>query len=597
MDKHAALTHSTSWHEGEVAIQRRAGVAEQMAPIASYVNIDRLADQHRRFFPQLPFAAAGTVAANGDAWATILCGHPGFLQSPDPGRLRVQAHISPSDPARAGLGHGDAIGLLGIELHTRRRNRLNGAIQRIGSDTDAFDIVVEQSYGNCPQYIHRREYSFARDPAQDAALPAQALATLDAHAIEMIRNASTFFIASYVTLENGRRQVDVSHKGGRPGFVGVDRDNVITIPDYAGNLYFNTLGNIYVNPKCGLVFVDFETGDMLQLTGDATVIMDAPEMDAFQGAEHFIKFIPRGIVFRPGALPLRWTSTPQGISPSVSRTGTWTEAKAQLDALDALKASWRPFKINKIADECALVRSLYLLPDDGAGLLPHQAGQHIAVRVALPNTNEFSVKPYALSSAMQDKVYRLSFKREGAVSQFLSTLKVGDIVEAHAPAGTFTIDAYSPKIAVLIAAGIGIAPILAMLRHIVHEGLRTGRMRPTRLIYAARAKAERAFDQEIESLVKAAHGAVRLTRLLSDMSSAASSDYDIAGRIDLDVLRAYLPVDDHDLQDGHDFYICGPAAFTQDLYELLRKVGVADSSIHSELSATGAAGNETGLEV
>ena len=101
----------------------------------------------------------------------------------------------------------------------------------------------------------------------------------------MIVGADTFFVASYADNENGARRVDVSHRGGRPGFVHVAEDGVLTIPDYAGNLFFNTLGNLLLNPRGGLVFAGFDTGDLLQLSGDTEIILNSPEIKKFEGAE------------------------------------------------------------------------------------------------------------------------------------------------------------------------------------------------------------------------------------------------------------------------------------------------------------------------
>jgi uncharacterized protein len=127
----------------------------------------------------------------------------------------------------------------------------------------------------------------------------------------MIGQADTLFIASYVDRKDGSRQVDASHKGGEPGFVKIGTDGCLWIPDFAGNLYFNTLGNILVNPRCGLIFVEFDSGDVLQTTGDGELILDGPEVALFEGAERLLRFSPRQIVFRPDALPLR-RSPPAG---------------------------------------------------------------------------------------------------------------------------------------------------------------------------------------------------------------------------------------------------------------------------------------------
>jgi uncharacterized protein len=315
------------WHAGELAMQRSAGSAEKLATRGHLLLRDHLIDQHRQFYPQLPFIVAGAVDRQRNAWATILAGHPGFLLAPDPYRLSIAVARDPNDPTDGGLNDGDAVGLLGIELHTRRRNRLNGLVQR--TSVQAFAVTVQQSFGNCPQYIQLRDFAFARDPATPSREAPRELDRLNDRVRAMIAGADTFFVASYVDDGARGRTVDVSHRGGRPGFVRVGTDGVLTIPDFSGNRFFNTLGNLTANPKAGLLFVDFETGDLLQLTGDAEVILDSPEIAAVQGAERLWRFAPRRILHRSNALPLRWRFQPDGWSPQSLRTGTWDRAGDQ----------------------------------------------------------------------------------------------------------------------------------------------------------------------------------------------------------------------------------------------------------------------------
>lgn len=307
-----------SWHAGEVEIQRTVGVAERLARHAPSIVRDHLPEQHRNFYPQLPFIVLGSVDATGDTWATLRAGNPGFVHSPDPSLLRVETPRDPSDPAEEGLNDGNAIALLGIELSTRRRNRANGSIHR--SSADQLDLHVEQAFGNCPKYIQIRDFEFVRDPDILPAEPARHLARIDAHARALITGADTFFVASYVD-RDGWRQVDVSHRGGKTGFVRLDEAGVLTIPDFTGNRFFNTLGNMLVNPKAGLTFVDFDTGDLLQLSGDAQILLDSPETAAFLGAERFWRFTPRRLAYRANALPLRWTL--REWSPNSLATGGW----------------------------------------------------------------------------------------------------------------------------------------------------------------------------------------------------------------------------------------------------------------------------------
>ncbi|MBY5900502.1 pyridoxamine 5'-phosphate oxidase family protein [Rhizobium leguminosarum] len=292
------------WHEGELAIQRSVGVVERMdGPGRNFVR-KAMPEQHRAFFPMLPFVVLGAVDAKGDVWATVRAERPGFMASPEPEILEVGLPRDPADPADAGMEDGDAIAMLGIQLETRRRNRLNGVIRR--TDAKGFDVRVGQSFGNCPQYIQPRSAAFIRDPDMPTATQPLHSGQLDDRALGIVEGADTFFVASYVDRDNGERQVDVSHRGGNAGFVRVGADSVLTIPDFAGNRFFNTLGNILVNSKAGLVFVDFETGDMLQMTGNAEVLLDSPDIATFQGAERLWRFTPEEIVLRPDALPLRW---------------------------------------------------------------------------------------------------------------------------------------------------------------------------------------------------------------------------------------------------------------------------------------------------
>lgn len=295
---------ASPWHRGEVALQESVGLAARLAELGPRVIRDHLTEQHRNFYPLLPFIVLGTVDRAGRPWATLRAGKPGFLHAPDPRHLRIEAQRAPDDPAEDGLEDGAGVGLLGIELGTRRRNRLNGTLRRDGPA--GFTVAVEQSFGNCPQYIRpRRETPAAQARPED---PAPVLSDrLDGRARTLVEGADTFFVASFVEAEDGRRQVDVSHRGGPPGFVRVAADGSLTIPDYSGNRFFNTLGNLLVNPRAGLVFPDFTSGDLLQMTGRTEILLD-PAAGWIEGAERLWRFTPERVVFRAGALPLRFQS-------------------------------------------------------------------------------------------------------------------------------------------------------------------------------------------------------------------------------------------------------------------------------------------------
>nr|WP_180202090.1 pyridoxamine 5'-phosphate oxidase family protein [Pseudomonas sp. SbOxS1]NYU01401.1 2Fe-2S iron-sulfur cluster binding domain-containing protein [Pseudomonas sp. SbOxS1] len=563
------MDHSP-WHAGEKELQAHIGVSERMDVLGRRVIRDQMPDQHRTFYQQLPFMLYGAVDADGRPWASVLEGEPGFAHSPEPGLLQFSSLPAADDPAQ--LSAGAAIGLLGIELHTRRRNRING---HIGAMTASdFAVTVDQSFGNCPQYIQLRQ--FRSVPLADPATrPAQQFNELDEAAKGMIAEADTFFVASFVDVD-GVRSVDVSHRGGQAGFVQVE-GNRLTIPDFAGNLFFNTLGNLLINPKAGLLFIDFNSGDLLHLSGRTEIILDGPQVEAFQGAERLWMFHVEHVVRRPAALGLRWRF--DGVSPTSLLTGTWEQAKARLQA-KTLGDQWRPLRVVRIEAESQHIRSIYMEPADDAGLPLFQAGQHLPLRFNIDG--ETHIRTYSLSSAPSDDFFRISVKRDGRVSSHLhEQVRVGDLLEARAPQGHFTVAPHERRPLVLLAAGVGITPLLSMLREVVYQGLRTRHIRPTWFFQSSRTLADQPFRPEVDQLLERAGDAVRVVRLLSQPEPEAleGEDFDLTGRIDIARLSELLEVEDY---DQLDFVLCGPGSFTQALYDALRELDIRDARIHAE---------------
>jgi ferredoxin-NADP reductase/predicted pyridoxine 5'-phosphate oxidase superfamily flavin-nucleotide-binding protein len=558
------------WHAGEKQLQAHVGVAERMEAFGRKVIRSEMPDQHRTFYQQLPFMLYAAVDADGHPWASILEGQPGFAHSPEPALLQFHSLPGFDDPAQ--LNDGSAIGLLGIELHTRRRNRINGHVRAMSKD--GFAVTVDQSFGNCPQYIQLRQFRSVplADPSTRVA---QHFSELDDAAKAMIAEADTFFVASYVDVD-GERSVDVSHRGGQSGFVKVE-GNRLTIPDFAGNLHFNTLGNLLLNPRAGLLFIDFNTGDLLQLSGRTEIILEGPQVEAFQGAERLWTIDVEQVVRRPAALSLRWRF--DGVSPTSLLTGTWEQVTARLQA-KALGDQWRPLRVTRIEAQSHSIRSIYLEPADGAGLPLFQAGQHLPLRFNIDG--DVHIRTYSLSSAPSDDFFRISVKRDGRVSTHLhEQIRVGDVLEARAPQGHFTVEPHEHRPLVLLAAGVGITPLLSMLREVVYQGLRTRRIRPTWFIQSSRTLADQPFRRELDRLLEDAGDAVRVVRLLSQPEAEAmpGEDFDFSGRIDVALLKDLLTVEDY---DQLDFVVCGPGSFTQSLYDGLRELDIRDSRIHAE---------------
>lgn len=306
-----------TFHAGEVAIQVRTGARDKVVKWGPQAVRDHMPDQHREFFARLPTIVVGARDAHGRPQATMLAGPPGFLAAPDEHALHVGAAPAPDDPI-APLAPGAAVGLLGLEPHTRRRNRLNGPV--VASGAGGFVVAVSQSFGNCPKYIQAREPRVRAGAAPPP--PAIDLGpALSPDARALLAAADTCFLATASPAARGPAPpygVDVSHRGGRPGFLAVTDDGgraVITLPDYVGNFLFNTLGNLALDPAIGVLVVDYDGGGLLHLHGRATVEWEPAIVRTVPGAQRLVRIAVDGGRWRPGALPLTWT--PPAFAPQL----------------------------------------------------------------------------------------------------------------------------------------------------------------------------------------------------------------------------------------------------------------------------------------
>jgi uncharacterized protein len=245
-------------------MQRRAGAVREADAVGNGIRstLPRGVD---RFLARQRLAIASTLDGRGRVWASLLTGPPGFILPVDAQLLRVAAQPVPADPLADNLEAGSDLGLLVLDPTTRQRMRFNG---RGMLRSDGIFLLVDQAYGNCPKYIQLRQPE--RDEDLSAVEPVQISVTLDEHQQAAIARADTFFIASFHP-EGG---ADASHRGGGPGFVRVLGEDRLAFDNYAGNGMFNTLGNLVGHPQAGLLFLDFETGDVLQVTGRARVEHD-----------------------------------------------------------------------------------------------------------------------------------------------------------------------------------------------------------------------------------------------------------------------------------------------------------------------------------
>lgn len=571
-------TDESPFHRGERDIQTRYGLRDKMERFGRMVIRDHLPQQHRDFYAQLPYLAAGTVDAQGRPWPSLLVGEPGFASAPDERTLRVKVRPLAGDPLAQNLEDGAPVGVLGIEMATRRRNRLGGRLAN--TSAEGFDIAIEQAFGNCPQYIQSRTHRRASAEELGDGRVVLTRDGLEPAMREMVARSDTFFIASVhdADASTPAHGADVSHRGGRPGFVKVDEaGRTLSFPDFPGNGHFNTLGNLTLNPSVGLLFVDFERGDMLYLAGRAEVDFDGPDIATFRGAERIVHVAVEEARFVPRVFPLRFR---QGeASPNNALTGTWQEKEARVEA-ERRAQTFRTFEVVRVDDETDEVRSFRLRPKDGAGLSPYVPGQFLPIRVCVPGEARPLVRTYSLSTRFDPEGYRISVKREpgGRVSNYLHDhVVVGSTLEALAPRGDFVLDEESERPVLLLSAGIGVTPMVAMLDHLVAEMLRLRKARAVLFLHGARDRRRHAFADYVRRVVTHVPEVKSLTAYSeAGPEDRPGVDYQLTGYFDAEVLRRALPLDDYDV------YLCGPPPFMEGVYAALRELGVARSRIHYE---------------
>jgi predicted pyridoxine 5'-phosphate oxidase superfamily flavin-nucleotide-binding protein len=294
-------TRTSGFHAGEIAVQRRAGVRAAADRLVGMLDEPELRSGFARFLDQRTFAALSARDRSGRLWIEALTGPPGFLEVA--GRATLQVHASPAPPLDA-LPTGQPVGLLAVEFARRRRVRLNGTLATAGPE--GLSIVVDEAYGNCPQYIQQRLLEPAAVPSDAGVRRSDEMSAAD---MDLVRRSDTFLLGT----THADRGNDASHRGGRPGFVRVEDAGHLWWPDYPGNNMFNSLGNLAEDPTAALLFVDFGTGAMLHLSGRAETQWAVSGSGDDGGTGRRVRFTVEAVV-AGGIMPLR----ADGVGPSPS---------------------------------------------------------------------------------------------------------------------------------------------------------------------------------------------------------------------------------------------------------------------------------------
>uniref|UniRef100_A0AAU2JQZ4 Pyridoxamine 5'-phosphate oxidase family protein n=1 Tax=Streptomyces sp. NBC_00049 TaxID=2903617 RepID=A0AAU2JQZ4_9ACTN len=280
-----------AYHWGSLAVQERVGVRELAEHVGRSIG-PGIRDVAAAFLGQQPHLVVGAADGTGRMWASLLTGAPGFVRATGPDRIAVRGGLPEGDPLAEALATaGTPVGTISLDPRTRRRMRLNGTVE---VTSGGFAVQAEQVFANCPKYLQKRQpVDLAAEGAGvvrrgDALTPGQQRA---------VRAADTFFVATTADADGA----DASHRGGLPGFVEVLSPVELTWPDYAGNAMFLTLGNLTADPRAGLLFPDWESGALLQLSGRAATEFGAD-------GSRLVRFRVESVVesVHPGRL--RWSA-------------------------------------------------------------------------------------------------------------------------------------------------------------------------------------------------------------------------------------------------------------------------------------------------
>jgi len=538
------MDFDSPFHEGELSVQLRAREVEYARRNAGLIS-NTIPIGAIPFISQQSLVVFGSVDPDDNLWASVMVGDPGFIKAQDERTvlLDTQQQLSAWDePFWTNIKSDTDVGLLVIALATRQRLRINGQIKRL--DKSLFKLTVAQAYSNCPKYIQQRQLTLhaATEPSQS--ITSRLGTPLGDEQITLITNADTFFVAS----ANPGHGVDASHRGGNPGFVHILNQQRIRIPDYNGNSLFNTLGNLTAYPHAGLVFLDFETNRVLQLTGNAKILWD-----------HDDSTNPTGGTGRYWELEIKqWceTSLPRKLSWTLPDYSPYNPIPQQSTPSDPTMLKLR---ITRIRQKTQRIKSFQLTAVNNATLPEFEAGAHLPIQVTLPNGRQ-AYRQYSILSDSADRThYEIAVLVEPdgrGGSRFMhENVNVNQLIETGVPRNDFPLSR-SGNHHILIAGGIGITAILSMLKSLAENGT------SLEVHYAVRTELDFSYRDEIE-LLSAGH------------AFFYHSDGLNAKKLNIDQLLSEQKQDTH-------VYVCGPVRMIESVRRLADQYSWNPDQIHFE---------------
>lgn len=578
-----------AFHQGELAVQAMANESS-IAQRNGRVLSDSILPGAIPFIAQQNMLVVSSMDESGRPWSSVLFGRAGFVQANTKGSLSLDLslmHVNQEDTFWHNIKHNAQVGVLAIELSTRRRFRVNGRIERLNADALAntqFEIKVQQAYPNCPKFIQRRNLKIEETAFSERMPEASFGIDLTQDHIDMMVQSDSFYVSSASLLKDNDSgaeaySLDASHRGGLPGFIKVLDKNTLLIPDYPGNSLFNTLGNLHLYAKAGIIFVDFDNARVLQLSGSANILWDKEdETNHASGTKRFWQLFVE--TWQETKIPKGINGYFQDYSPHNPRE---KKVKADNDIDPNKPLNLRVLKVEQKSPRINLYR---LGAIEGAKedviqgkhkaqvLPPFDAGAHLPIEVTLAD-GKTVLRHYSILSSVKERgFYDIAVQREevgrGGSKVIHDRFELGSIVQVLPPKNEFPLGQDNNH-KVLIAGGIGMTPILSMLRDLVAQD------KSFEIHYSARHETDLAFKAEVHALA-------------ADKAFFYTSQDEQGNRLDLVRLMASAKVDSH-------IYMCGPLGMITQVRELAKNHGWDNSRVHFESFGGVSQANDKAIKV
>lgn len=478
-------------HEGELHVQRMRNAPDDQSSYISGAINDEMSLQHVDYYRQLQFLPLSALDASGTPWVTILCNPK--ITAPSNTLLHVTARVNTADPFVAAVSSSTKKPIqfagVGIDFRRRSRAKIAGAVESAtvttvseGEQQLRIALQTNEHMGNCPKYITIRQLRQLRRTPITASFQKH----LPTPARELLEKASTIFISTRHHDQDERESdMGCNHRGGPKGFVRYFEDENgghLVLPDYSGNRFYQSLGNVETDPVMGLAIPDFTTGDLLQVSGRARNLFNEQAEKIMPGATLITLVSVDSAFLTRGALDLELVGQEQMSPYNPTQRFLAKEAPASRKSVE-LKA-----RLVDIRKESKLISTFTFGLPSPVDLVPgghaifdfskYAERQYRHMNDRDPQSlNDDYVRTYTVSAISEDKLQiAITVKKSGVVSSFLHAQALDDNesleLDLKGLGGNFTCfdeDNTVPKM-IWVAGGAGITPFLAMYRALRASG-------------------------------------------------------------------------------------------------------------------------------